>query len=89
MAAITPTQIQTKRDAVMGVAGLRAVVIINKPDATSDATAGVFLVKDPDPGDAPNTTTTAHGNAKGGDSGGSSTTWKAYSYADIATAYGV
>ena len=86
MAAITATQIITKRDAVMAAA-TRATVIILKPDATSDATAAVFLVKDCDPGDAAVTTANAQGNAKGGTSGGYA--WKEFSYADIATAYGV
>lgn len=87
MAAITAAQIQTKRDAVMA-ASTRATVIIAKPDATSDATAGVFLVKDPDAGDTAVTTGNAQGNAKGGDSalGGP---WKAFTYANLATAYGV
>lgn len=85
MAAITHTQIQARRDAVMRVAS-RAAVIVAKPDATDDATAGVFLVKDPDPGDAPNNTATQQGNAKGG---AGSTTWKEHSYVSLGTAYGV
>jgi hypothetical protein len=86
MAAITATDIQTKRDAIMR-ANLRVTVLVAKPEAIDDATAGVFLVKDPDPGDAAVTTATVQGNAKGGNAGGYS--WKAYSYADLATAYGI
>jgi hypothetical protein len=89
VAAITATQIEAKRVALMSN-GLRLSVIVAKPDATSDATAGVFLVKDPDPGDAPNTVATQQGNAKGGNAGNvDGLAWKAYSFADVATAYGV
>lgn len=86
MAAITAAQIWTKRDAIM-TASTRASVIVLKPDATSDATAAVFLIKDCDPGDTAVTTSNAQGNAKGGTTGGYS--WKEFSYADAATAYGV
>ena len=84
MAAITFTQIQTRRDAVMRP-GSRVAVLIALPAATDDATANVFLVKDPDPGDTPVTTATAQGNAKGGNVNGYS--WKGFSYADLGTAY--
>ena len=86
MASITATDIQRRRDALMAAAS-RCSVLINKPDATSDATAGVFLVKDPDPGDAPNTTATAPGNAKGGNADASGQSWKSYSYSDLGVAY--
>ena len=86
MAAITAADIWTKKEALMK-SGLRLSVIVAIPTATSDATAGVFLVKDPDGGTAPNAVADEQGNAKGGNVGGYS--WKAYSFADVATAYGV
>lgn len=86
MAAITYTQIVSRRDALMRAAS-RVAVIILKPEATDDATAYVYLVKDPDPGDAAVTSATAQGNAKGGNTGGHRYSWKEYSYADLGTAY--
>ena len=87
MAAITYANILAKKEALMR-SGLRLSVIIAIPTATSDATAGVFLVKDPDPGTAPNTVGAEPGNAKGG-SGTDGMSWKKFSYADVATAYSV
>jgi hypothetical protein len=88
MAAITYSQIVARREALMRAAS-RVAVIILKPEATDDATASVYLVKDPDPGDAPVTTTTAPGNAKGGNTGGAGYSWKQFSYAALETAYGL
>jgi len=89
MSAITAAQIETKRQRLMG-SGLRLSVIVAKPDATDSTTAGVFLVKDPDPGDSPNTVSNQQGNAKGGPSGGADGySWKPFSFDDAATAYGV
>lgn len=87
MAAITYANILAKKEALMR-SGLRLAVIVAIPTATSDATAGVFLVKDPDPGTAPNAVAAEPGNAKGGD-GTNGMSWKYFSYADVATAYGV
>src|SRR5262245_19699083 len=86
MAAITHTQIMARRDALMR-ADSRVAVIVQNPGATDDGTPGVFLVKDPDPGDAAVTGATSPGNAKGGDVGGYS--WKSFSYAALGTAYGL
>jgi len=82
MAAITYAQIVARRDALMRL-DTRCAIIVNKPDATSDGTAALYLVKDPDPGDTGNTTATAQGNAKGG----AGHPWKAFSYLDLGTAY--
>lgn len=86
MAAITYSNIVSRRDALMRSA-TRVACIVLKPDAVLDTTASVYLVKDPDPGDAPVTTAAAQGNAKGGSVGGYS--WKGFSYADLGTAYGL
>jgi hypothetical protein len=86
MATIAEVDILEKRNAIMR-ASSRVSVIVAIPTATSDATAGVLLIKDPDPGDDPVTTADAAGNAKGGHSGGFS--WKAFSVANAGTAYGV
>ena len=80
MAAITHAQIMLRREILMKTA-TRVTVIVAKPEAIDDATAGVFLVKDPDPGDAPTTGATQPGNAKN---------WfKSFSYAALGTAYGL
>lgn len=80
MAAITFTQIQARRDALMRVDS-RVTVIIANPNATDDATVGVYWVKDVDPGDNPVTTVSLPGNAKNA--------WKAFSYANLGLAYGL
>jgi len=82
MAAITAAQITTRRDAVMRTA-TRATVLVARPDATDDATADVFRVKDPDPGDTGNTVAAEAGNAKGG----TGHPWKSFSYVNLGTAY--
>lgn len=79
MAAITAADIETRRRALM--TDTRCSVIVALPGATSDATAGVFLVKDPDPATDANTVADEAGNAKNG--------YKAFSYADVGTAYGL
>mgnify|MGYP001394836176 CR=1 FL=1 len=84
MAAITWTQIQARRDALMRLDSRCACIVLN-PGATVDTTAGIYLVKDPDPGDTGNTSAAQPGNAKGG----AGHPWKAYSYADLGTAYGL
>ena len=86
MAAITFTQIQARRDALMR-ADSRVAVIIANPTATDDTTLSTYLVKDPDPGDSPVTSTIVAGNAKGGNVGGAYYSWKFYSYANLGTAY--
>jgi len=93
MAAITPAEIATLRGSLQTideptsghgpVGALRIApitVIVAIPDATSDATADVLFIKDPTPGDEPNTVSGEPANAKNG--------WKAYSYADAVLAYG-
>jgi hypothetical protein len=85
-AAVTFTQLQARRDVLMAAAS-RVTVILNKPDAVTDTTVDTYLVKDPDPGDAPVTTTIVQGNAKGGDVGGARYSWKGYTYSNLGTAY--
>ena len=87
MAAITFTQIMNRRDALMR-ADQRVSVIVLRPDATDDTTVGCYLVKDPDPGDDPVTTTILPGNAKGGTLGAINP-WKSFTYANLGTAYGL
>ncbi len=85
MATIALSDLETLRRKVMtGHAGVS--VIIALPTATSDATAGVYWVKDPKPGDTANSTANQPGNAKGGNAGELS--WKSFSYANLAAAYG-
>jgi len=93
MAAITAADIATLKGSLQtvdppsgghGPAGAlrisQMMVLVAIPDATSDATADVFFIKDPTPGDDANTVATEPGNAKNG--------WKAFSYADAVLAYG-
>ncbi len=86
MAAVTYADLLDIRRQLMS-SGRRLSVILAVPTATSDATAGVFLVHDPDPADAPNTVATEESNAKGGLAGELS--WKSYSAANVRTAYGL
>jgi hypothetical protein len=87
MAAITLSELEVLRGQVMtGHGGVSVILAI--PTATSDATAGVFLVKDPKGGTAPNTVATEPGNAKGG-SGIDGMSWKKFSAANLRTAYGL
>jgi hypothetical protein len=65
-------------DPIVAVEEWIAIIVLN-PNATDTTTPGTYLVKDPDPGDAPVLTPTVPGNAKNG--------WKAYSFIDLATAY--
>jgi hypothetical protein len=84
--AITAADVQTRRDALMAL-GRSLSVIVAIPTATDDTTPGVYLVKDPAPGDAPNTAATEPGNAKGGNATGDGQSWKQYSYSAVGTAY--
>lgn len=77
MAAITHADILTRAAAVFN-AGVGASVKIIDPAATSDATANVYQVWDPQGGTA-TSAATARGNALDG--------WKSYSHADLGTAY--
>lgn len=86
MAAVTFTQLQARRDALMQADSHVAVIIAN-PAAITDTTLDTYLVKDPDPGDAPVTTTIVAGNAKGGNVGGAGFSWKSYTYSNLGTAY--
>lgn len=83
MAAITYTQIVSRRDALMR-SDQRCACIVLYPAVVVD-NVPVYLVKDPDPGDTGNTTANQAGNAKGG----TGHPWKAYSYLDLGTAYGL
>lgn len=79
MAAITFSDILARQRAVR-IANQDAICIVVNPGATSDATAGVYRVKDPNRG-----TAVSASNAQGNPLDG----WKSYSHADLGTAYGL
>ena len=84
MSVISEALIQERRRLLM--TSTRCSVIVAIPTVTDSTTAGVFLLKDPDPADTADAGATTPSNAKGG-SGTAGLSWKYYSYDDVGTAY--
>jgi hypothetical protein len=86
MAAITPTDVRLRRDALMAAAERLSVIVSNGDPGTDDVAC--YRIKDPDPapvGLGPNAVADEPGNALGGQAGEGS--WKSFSYSDAGTAY--